>query len=84
MRVEISLGFVVSLRPKVAAFGQAGSTRLDCTLVLVSHPAAQMGTDRHARANSKPNSTSKAVRTQAIQYLNQKMEKKSPRLGLCS
>ena len=29
MRVEISLGFVVSLRPKGAAFGQAGSTRLD-------------------------------------------------------
>ena len=29
VRVEISLGFVVSLRPKAAAFGQAGSTRLD-------------------------------------------------------
>ena len=29
MRVEVSLGFVVSLRPKGAAFGQAGSTRLD-------------------------------------------------------
>ena len=28
MRVEISLGFVVPLRPKGAAFGQAGSTRL--------------------------------------------------------
>ena len=28
VRVEISLGFVVSLRPKGAAFGQAGSTRL--------------------------------------------------------
>ena len=27
VRVEISLGFVVSLRPKGAAFGQAGSTR---------------------------------------------------------
>ena len=32
MRVEISLGFVVSLRPKGAAFGQAGSTRLDSSL----------------------------------------------------
>ena len=32
MRVAISLGFVVSLRPKGAAFGQAGSTRLDSTL----------------------------------------------------
>ena len=31
MRVEISSGFVVSLRPKGAAFGQAGSTRLDST-----------------------------------------------------
>ena len=29
MRVEISLGFVVSLRPRGAAFWQAGSTRLD-------------------------------------------------------
>ena len=28
VRVEISLGFVVSLCPKGAAFGQAGSTRL--------------------------------------------------------
>ena len=28
VRVEIRLGFVVSLRPKGAAFGQAGSTRL--------------------------------------------------------
>ena len=31
VRVEISLIFVVSLRPKGAAFGQAGSTRLDPT-----------------------------------------------------
>ena len=29
VRVEIRLGFVVSVRPKRAAFGQAGSTRLD-------------------------------------------------------
>ena len=29
VRVKIRLGFVVSLRPKGAAFGQAGSTRLD-------------------------------------------------------
>ena len=28
VRVEIRLSFVVSLRPKGAAFGQAGSTRL--------------------------------------------------------
>jgi len=33
VRVEISLGFVVSLRPKGAAFGQAGSTRLDWTIM---------------------------------------------------
>ena len=32
MRVEIRLAVVVSLRPKGAAFGQAGSTRLDPTL----------------------------------------------------
>ena len=31
MRVEIKLAVVVSLRPKGAAFGQAGSTRLDST-----------------------------------------------------
>jgi len=31
VRVEISLRFVASLRPKGAAFGQAGSTRLDST-----------------------------------------------------
>ena len=33
VRAEIRLGFVVSLRPKGAAFGQAGSTRL-----FVFHP----------------------------------------------
>ena len=33
VRVEISLGFVVSLRPKGAAFGQAVSTRLDSTVL---------------------------------------------------
>ena len=31
VRVEIGLGFVVSPRPEGAAFGQAGSTRLDST-----------------------------------------------------
>ena len=31
MRVEVRLAVVVSLRPKGAAFGQAGSTRLDST-----------------------------------------------------
>ena len=31
VRVEISLRFVASLRPKGAAFGRAGSTRLDST-----------------------------------------------------
>ena len=39
MRVEISLGFVVSLRPKGAAFGQAGSTRLDYDYIGGSFPA---------------------------------------------
>ena len=34
MRVEIRLAVVVSLRPKGAAFGQAGSTRLDSTRLL--------------------------------------------------
>ena len=39
MRVEISLSFVVSLRPKGAAFGQAGSTRLVCSNTSNSNPA---------------------------------------------
>ena len=37
MRVEVSLGFVLSLRPKRAAFGQAGSTRLDSHKYLGRH-----------------------------------------------
>ena len=42
VRVEIRLGFVVSLRPKRAAFGQAGSTRLDSTICAIRYKSTRM------------------------------------------